>query len=88
MSAKDYSLRIENLLRKVNESAYGKSDEILINPYEEIVSALVYRIPQEKLDAFKLRYQAIGNQTLQELIDQGYGIEQFIKDLREAVENN
>ena len=54
MSAKEYSLRIELLLRKINSNYCEKSDEILLNPYNEIVSALQYYVSQEKLDKFKL----------------------------------
>lgn len=88
MSAKTISLRIEALLCKVNESMREKSDEILLNPYEEIISALQYRVSQEKLDKFKLWYQAISGYNLQELIDHNYDIEQLINNLRHVVENN
>ena len=44
MTAKEYSILIENQLRKVNTGMYGSSDQILINPYEVIVSALEYRV--------------------------------------------
>lgn len=88
MSAKTISLRIEALLCKVNESMREKSDEILLNPYEEIISALQYRVSQEKLDKFKLWYQAISGYKLQELIDHNYDIEQLINNLRHVVENN
>ena len=88
MSAKTISLRIESLLCKVNESMREKSDEILLNPYEEIISALQYRVSQEKLDKFKLWYQAISGYKLQELIDHNYDIEQLINNLRHVVENN
>lgn len=88
MSAKEYSISIEFQIRKVRGDSYRGSDEILINPYEEIISALAYRIPQEKLDWFTLRYHIISGQKLQELLDNNYDVEQLIKDLRETVENN
>ena len=85
-SAKDYSLLIEALLCKVNNAMYQKSDEILLNPYEVIVSALEYRVPQEKLDKFSLYYQAISGQTLQELIDIDYDVEQLTEFVKQLVE--
>lgn len=88
MLAMDYSRRIEALLRKVHDPSYRKSDEILSNPYEEIISALACRIPQQKLNKFKLYYQAISGQTLQDLVDNNYNVEQLIKDLKHIVENN
>jgi len=77
---------IEQLLRKVNGSSYGKSDEILLNPYNEIVLALEYRVPKEKLDRFKLCYQAISSQSFQSLMDNHYDVEQLLSDLRDLVE--
>jgi len=88
MSAEDYSRRIEALLRKVNGPYYRKSDEILLNPYEEIISGLIYRLSKEKLDWFKLNYQAINNKTLKDLLDEDYDVELLIKDLRKIIENN
>ena len=88
MSAKEYSILIEKTLRQVNGPSYRKSDEILFNPYEEIFLALEYKVPQEKVDRFKLSYQSISGRTLQELIDNDYDMEQLIKDLRQIVENN
>ena len=87
MSAKTISLRIEALLCKVNQSMFHKSDEILQKPYDVIVSALEHRVPQEKLDKFKLYYQAIGAKTLQELVDSNYDVEQLTKDLKDMIEN-
>ena len=40
MSAKEYSLLIENLLQKINPSIRNKSDEILTDPYKEIIIAV------------------------------------------------
>lgn len=88
MSAGDYSRRIEALLRKLHGPFYRKSDEILINPYEEIISALECRVSKEKLDRFKLCYQAISGQTLQELIDDNYDVERLIIDLIELTNND
>ena len=87
MSARDYSRRIEALLRKIHGPLYRKSDEILLDPYEEIISALECRVSREKLDMFKLCYQAIAGQTLQELIDENYDVEQLIIDIRELTNN-
>lgn len=88
MSAKEYSLRIELLLREINSNCCEKSDEILLNPYNEIVSALQYYVSQEKLDKFKLYYQAIIGQTLQEIIDNNYDVEQLVTDLKRTIEDN
>ncbi len=88
MLAKEYSILIETLLRKANSCSYRKSDQILFNPYEEIIVALEYRVSQEKIDRFKMCYQGISGQTLQELIDNQYDVEQLLKDIRELVENN
>ncbi len=88
MIAKNYSLRIEALLRKVKDSSYKGSDEILLDPYKEIFSVLECRVPQQKLDRFKLCYQAISGKTLQELIDENYDVERLLNDLRELIENN
>ena len=83
MSPGDYSRIIEALLRKLHGPLYRKSDEILLDPYKEIVSALECRVSREKLDRFQLCYQAIAGQTLQELIDENYNVEQLIADIRE-----
>jgi len=88
MSAKEYSLLIEIELRKINTSMYGKSDEILFNPYEEIISAIQFRVPQKELEKFKSYYQCISNRTLQELIDEDYNITRLLKDLRNLIEND
>ena len=88
MLAKEYSIRIETIIRKVKGASYIGSDDILLNPYREIVSALEYRMPQEKVDRFKVYYQAIEGQNLQELIDKQYDIERLLKDLLEIIENN
>ena len=87
MTAKNISLRIEALLCSVNQSMYQKSDEILLNPYEEIVSALQYRVPQEKLDKFRLFYKAISGRNLQELIDNNYDVKQLLSDLQKVLDN-
>ena len=86
-TVRNYSRRIEALLCKVNGSFYRRSDEILINPYEEIISALIYRVPQEKLDWFKLCYQAISGQSLQKLVDDNYNLEILLKDLQHITED-
>ena len=88
MSASNYSKRIEALLRQLRVSYYGKSDEIFLNPYKEIVSALEYRVPKEKLDKFKLYYQAINGQSLQELIDDDYDVDLLMVHIRELINNN
>ena len=89
MSAKEYSMRIETLLHKVNNSLYRKSDEILLNPYTEIISSLEGRIQQKSLDNFKLYYQAIEGKSLQELVDEEYyDMEQLIKDLKQIIDKN
>ena len=88
MSAKEYSMRIEALLRKVNNPLYRKSDEILLNPYTEIISSLKGRIQQKSLDNFKLYYQSIEGKSLQELVDEYYDVEQLIKDLKQIIDKN
>lgn len=88
MLAKEYSLSIEKLIRKVKGASYNGSYEILVNPYREIVSALEYRVSQEKFDKFKLYYQGIDGQRLQELVDGNYNVRKLIKDLEEIIENN
>ena len=89
MSAKEYSMRIETLLHKVNNSLYRKSDEVLLNPYTEIISSLEGRIQQKSLDNFKLYYQAIEGKSLQELVDEEYyDMEQLIKDLKQIIDKN
>ena len=87
MSAKEYSLRIEALLRKIAPSAYGKSDEILLNPYGEIISAVSFRVQQNKLEKFKLYYQGIDGKEMKELIDSDYDIEILIQDLKNLIAN-
>ena len=86
MSAGDYSRRIEALLRKIVGASYQKSDEIRLNPYGEIVSVLEYRISQEKLDWFRLCYQAIDGKNLQELLNKNFDVEKLIKDLQQIIE--
>ena len=87
MSAKEYSILIEKLLRIAKGPSYRKSDEIMLDPYKEIVSALEYEVSQEELDWFKMCYQAIRGQGLQELINENYDIEKIICDLRKLIEN-
>lgn len=88
LSAKEYSLLIEIELRKVNKSVYGKSDEILVSPYKEIISAIQCRVSQEKFNKFKLYYQGINGQSLQKLIDDNYDIDQLLEILHNTVENH
>ena len=86
MNAKSFSILMEMELRKLNNSMYGKSDELLCKPYETIISALEYRVSQEKYDNFKMYYQSISGKKLQELIDENYNVEQLLKDLRILIE--
>ena len=88
MITRNYALRIEALLRKVKDPSYKGSDKILLDPYKEIILVLEYRVPQQKLDRFKLCYQAINGKTLQELIDENYDVERLLNDLRELIESN
>lgn len=88
MTARNHAFRIEALLRKVKDPSYKGSDEILLDPYKEITLVLEYRVPQEKLDRFKLYYQAVSGQTLQELIDENYDVERLLNDLEKVIENN
>ncbi len=88
MGAKEYSILIEKLLRRINPSMEGKSSEILLDPYGEIVSAVEYRVPVEKLEKFVLYYQGISGKSLQKLIDESYDVGQLLKDLRQVVEGN
>ena len=87
MSAKEYSLNLEMILRRVNPQMYGKSDEILLDPYKEIVSAVEFRVSKEKLERFKLFYQSINGRKLQELMDDDYSIEQLLRDVETLIEN-
>ena len=88
LSPKEYSILIENLLIKINPEMYLKSDQISLSPYDAIISVLSCRVSQEKLDRFKLYYQAISGKMLQELIDENYDVERLLNDLREMIENN
>lgn len=88
MSAIEYSHRVENLIRKIKGELYQGSDEILLNPYQEIVSSLEYRVPQDTLDKFKMYYQSEEGKSVQELIDENYDMEQLLNDLQKLVENN
>ena len=89
MSTKTISLQIETLLTTINPTMYQKSDEISLNPYKTIISALEQRIPQTSLDKFKLYYQSIEGKSLQELIDDEYfDIKQLIKDLKQITSKN
>ena len=88
MSIKDYSYRIESLLRTVKGPEYVRSDERIQNPYDEIISAIKYRIPQKNFDKFCLYYQGISGQSLQELIDENYDIEKLINNLKNILEIN
>lgn len=85
MSAKEYSIKLEILLRSLNTSLYGKSDEILLNPYKEIILALNHRVSNIEFNKFILKYQSINGQRLQELIDSNYDINQLIADLQEII---
>ena len=87
MSAKEFSLKLEMLLRRINPSMYGKSDEILLDPYKEIVSAVGFRVSQKHLEQFKLFYQPINGKKLQELMDCNYNIEQLLSDVETLIEN-
>lgn len=88
MLAKEYSLKIEILLRSINPSIFNKSDEILRNPYEEIISAIQCRISQEKIKKFKFYYNTINGKSMQELLNDKYNIELLLTDLRKLVKNN
>ena len=85
MTAKEYSILIENQLRKVNTDMYGSSDQILINPYEVIVSALEYRVNSKELQKFQTSYQLINESSLQDLIDKDFDIQKLINDIKELV---
>ena len=88
MSAKEYSLLIENLLQKINPSIRNKSDEILTDPYKEIIIAVEYRVSQKKLERFQLCFQGISGKSLQELVDENYDVNQLLKDLQQLVEKD
>ena len=88
MSAKEYSLLIENLLQKINPSIRNKSDEILTDPYKEIIIAVKYRVSQKKLEQFQLCFQGISGKSLQELVDENYDVNQLLKDLQQLVEKD
>ena len=87
MSVKNYALRIEALLCEINGSMYQKSDEILSDPYEVIVSAIEFRVSQTDFEKFKMGYQAISGQSLQKLIEENYDVEKLLKDLRNLIAN-
>lgn len=87
MSAKEYSLKLEMLLRRINPNMYGKSDEILLGPYKEIVSAAEFRVSKEKLERFKVSYQSFDGRKLQELMDNDYNIEQLLEDVETLIED-
>ena len=88
MKAIHHAMMIEMTLCKVNRSMFKKHDEIAVSPYEVIISAIEHRVPTEKLDRFKLHYQAICGKTLQELLDENYDVKLLIKELQDVVENN
>ena len=88
MTAKEYSILIENQLRKVNTGMYGSSDQILINPYEVIVSALEYRVNSIELQKFQTSYQLINESSLQDLIDKDFDIQKLINDINAMVNDN
>lgn len=88
MTAKEYSVLIENQLRKVNTDMYGSSDQILINPYEVIVSALEYRVNSIELQKFQTSYQLINESSLQDLIDKDFDIQKLINDINAMVNDN
>ncbi len=88
MSAKEYSLLIESLLQKINPSMRNKSDEILIDPYKEIIIAVEYRVSQKKLEQFQLCFQGIRGKSLQELVNEHYDVNQLLKDLQQLVGND
>lgn len=88
MTAKEYSISIENQLRKVNTGMYGSSDQILTNPYEVIVSALEYRVNSKELQKFQTSYQLINESSLQDLIDKDFDIQKLINDINAMVNDN
>ena len=88
MSAKEYSLQIEILLRSVNSSMNQKSDEILRDPYEAIITAVEYRVSQTKFEKFQLCYQGICGKSLQELVNEHYDVNQLLKDLQQLIGND
>lgn len=88
MLAKTISLRLEVLLSLINTSRQFKSDEILLNPYKEIISALQYRVPQKELDKFKFYYQGISGYNLKELIDDNYDLDLLIADIQKLIQNS
>ena len=82
---REFSLSIEKLLREIKSPIYKGSDEILRNPYREIISVLENRVPQEKIDKFKIYYQAIEGYSLQELAAENYNIALLIEDLKKII---
>ena len=88
MTAKEYSILIENQLRKVNTGMYGSSDQILINPYEVIVNALSFRVSEKMLQQFKASYKPIKRLSLQHLIDNNFDIEKIIDDIKIIIRDN
>lgn len=87
MSVLQHSLKIESLIQKVKGNSYRRRDEISRNPYEEIISALEYRVPSDNMDKFKLKYQATLGKNLQDLIDENYDIELLLNDIKQLIEN-
>ena len=85
-SAKEYSILIERLLRKANPFVPMISDEILLNPYDKVISTVECRVSQDKMKKFKILYQAISGQSLQDLLDDNYDMAQLLKDLERLVE--
>ena len=85
MSAKEISLLIENLLKQVNPSMCNKSDEILLNPYKEIIVAVEHRVSKKKLEKFQLYYQGISDKSLPELLEKEENFEMLLNAVRELI---
>ena len=88
MTAKEYSILIENQLRRVNSDMYGSSDQILNTPYEVIITALRHRVNNKELQKFQKTYQLIDKLSLQDLIDENFDIQSLINDIKEIINNN
>ena len=82
---KQYALKIERLLRRINPQREYGCDDIESNPYETILQELNGRISTLLQQRFVTYYNAIDGQSLVSLVSMKYDINQLIDDLNNII---
>lgn len=89
----EYALTIETLLEQISGFTNEGEQALIRNtPYKYIDEALnylecSYPMKKERIEYFRRGYQAIKNQSIDELISDNYDIELMISELKELIQN-